>query len=780
MIEIRANKILLLLIVGLIWPANIHSQSNLVPFGARPAGLGDAFVAVADDANAVFWNPAGISTLERHELNTMTTNSFGIGLHHNFATYVFPLSNRHSVGLSLFQENFADTEIDFGWDIFQLSYGREIIDKLSIGGSVKRANYSFNLDQESLGSPSGWGFDLGVLYNWQNLKFGLLFQDIGDLTIKFDNGSKEDIRQQAIRLGLSYEPINNMLLAGSITFDDRVNLGTEYWLLGKRAAIRAGLQRDIYRTSDPEMVYSFGVSAKHSFIQFDYSYSILPTLQNTNRFSVSLVGSFTRSKMSIGAIEVGDVFASRYIDYFADSLGTITITNREKFPVIASATFFAENLMGEPQTLFSDSTLVPNKPYRIPLKVTFSKGKVFNIDDNHREQGVVKVSYFRSDKAEYSKKTEKEIDFDFFAPGEVSWADGPSVAASFISPTDEVIQNFAKNAIKQFDDVISNAGDSENLVKAAILFDALGQLKFSYKEDTKRPFRILSQSYATDNIRYPRQMLERTIRFGDCDDLTVLYASLLEALNIETIVALAPGHLYLYFNSGILQHKANQLLIDSDLSHAFDDYAWIPVETTDIGKNFWEAVYAGAAREGVKHVKVHKAWNKYRPAFPSDYGDIASSPTRDAIEGLFIEDHKFILERGVSKFLEIKQPQDKKTLMQAARIYIETGKPNLAIPILRRVLQIDNNSIEAMFLLGEAYTDADQLQFALQQARELKRRFPRNPRGDLISALVYFQLKNYDKARQEYNHAKALDPNSPLLRKFKYNIPLRIEQVSYK
>jgi len=439
--------------------------------------------------------------------------------------------------------------------------------------------------------------------------------------------------------------------------------------------------------------------------------------------------------------------------------------------------FFVETLMYEPQTVY-EGIMRPDTTKSIPLTAAFEKDRIFKIDGISQNMGTISI-LARTHWSFPQKKITKRIEFHIFPPGELPWANGPSVAASFITPTDPIIQNFAKHVIKQFDDVISNAGDSENLVKAAILFDALGQLKFSYKEDTKRPFRLLSaDSYATDNIRYPRQMLERTIRFGDCDDLTVLYASLLEALNLETIIALAPGHLYLYFNSGILKEKANKLLIDNDLWHAFDDHAWIPVETTDIGKNFWEAIYAGAYRERLKHAKVHEAWKKYSPAFPPSFRNIASLPPREAVESLFAEDHKFILERGVTEFIQRKKPRDPITLIQAARTYIEIRNPELAIPILRRVLQIDKNSIEAMFLLGEAYTDADQLQFALQQARELKRRFPPNPRGDLLSALVYFQLKNYDKAQQEYNRAKVLEPNSPLLHEFKYYIPLRIEAIN--
>src|SRR5215470_15693040 len=36
--------------------------------GARAVGMGETFVAVADDPSAIFWNPAGLASLQRREL----------------------------------------------------------------------------------------------------------------------------------------------------------------------------------------------------------------------------------------------------------------------------------------------------------------------------------------------------------------------------------------------------------------------------------------------------------------------------------------------------------------------------------------------------------------------------------------------------------------------------------------------------------------------------------------------------------------------------------------
>lgn len=50
---------------------NVNSSPNVVGSGARALGMGGAFVAVADDATAASWNPAGLVQLERPEVSAV-------------------------------------------------------------------------------------------------------------------------------------------------------------------------------------------------------------------------------------------------------------------------------------------------------------------------------------------------------------------------------------------------------------------------------------------------------------------------------------------------------------------------------------------------------------------------------------------------------------------------------------------------------------------------------------------------------------------------------------
>lgn len=57
--------------------------------GARPVAMGEAYTALADDAHAVHYNPAGLAVLERQEV-TMMHNKYLEGIHEQFAAYAYP------------------------------------------------------------------------------------------------------------------------------------------------------------------------------------------------------------------------------------------------------------------------------------------------------------------------------------------------------------------------------------------------------------------------------------------------------------------------------------------------------------------------------------------------------------------------------------------------------------------------------------------------------------------------------------------------------------------
>src|ERR1043166_3350945 len=68
----------LALVSVLLWTGAARAAFNDIVTGARPQGMGGAFVAVADDANALYWNPAGLTQLDSAEATFMHSNDYDI------------------------------------------------------------------------------------------------------------------------------------------------------------------------------------------------------------------------------------------------------------------------------------------------------------------------------------------------------------------------------------------------------------------------------------------------------------------------------------------------------------------------------------------------------------------------------------------------------------------------------------------------------------------------------------------------------------------------------
>lgn len=67
---------LVLLLAGPSFAADTTAAFLKIGVGARPIGMGSAFTAIADDVNAVHWNPAGLAQLDKRELGMMDAQMF--------------------------------------------------------------------------------------------------------------------------------------------------------------------------------------------------------------------------------------------------------------------------------------------------------------------------------------------------------------------------------------------------------------------------------------------------------------------------------------------------------------------------------------------------------------------------------------------------------------------------------------------------------------------------------------------------------------------------------
>lgn len=267
--------------------------------GVRPISMGKAFVAVADDANAGYWNPAGLSLLNITQLSAMYSNPMNYALGDNpgvkdvgyhTVSLAFPMGFG-SLGLNLAYLSVGNIEevIDKTgptgktFDDKELgviaSYASSITDQIHLGVNLKFISQQIWDDK-----GSGMGLDLGALYEpVYNLTFGLMLQDLIEPKIKLLEDGETYVIPRKIKLGVSYRLMDDrVLVATGIDKTSgrsaKLHFGAEVEPM-KDLALRAG-----YTTDTGEI--SVGVGVRVSVIQLDYGFGFLD-LGSTHRISLT-------------------------------------------------------------------------------------------------------------------------------------------------------------------------------------------------------------------------------------------------------------------------------------------------------------------------------------------------------------------------------------------------------------------------------------------------------------------------------------------------------------
>ena len=330
------KKILVLLFVlSLIFPAFISAQKlSSIPgsfvdigFGARPVGMGFAFVGLADDENAAYWNPAGLIQMESYGVAFTHANQLQL-VPYNFFAGVAPIKSKseavkQSLGLSLISSgDYALNELSIH-AIYSIAY-KTISAGLALkyryagfGNNVLDANdyiafseteISEGFNQQIYGTAQGYGLDFGLLYRpYQRFQLGILVRDLY-APIAWSGKAKSDAYQSD---GDYDEDLPMEVLVGialkvyprlTITTDfqpalksDRshiVRLGSEATLIDYKKStflLRAGTEQGLNAVNDEKITGGFGLVIPIDKIRLraDYAY-LIQDLANSHRISFSI------------------------------------------------------------------------------------------------------------------------------------------------------------------------------------------------------------------------------------------------------------------------------------------------------------------------------------------------------------------------------------------------------------------------------------------------------------------------------------------------------------
>ncbi len=263
------KRYILLCVLGflLVVPSLVFGQAKVGTAGAqfleigvsaRAIGMGEAFLGLADDASALYYNPGGLARLERTEL-MVTHIDYPANIGYEFIGFVTPVPELFgNIGLATYwlhtdqmkvttYENPEGNGYTFSAGDFALAatYSASLTDNFSVGVTMKYIHSFLELE-----SASGWATDVGTYYNtgYRGFTICMMIANFGPDMHFFDGEEGEsfplpiDFRfgwainliegeNQKLTWGLQASRPNDNL--------EKFNTGFEYWF-NDVLALRAG------------------------------------------------------------------------------------------------------------------------------------------------------------------------------------------------------------------------------------------------------------------------------------------------------------------------------------------------------------------------------------------------------------------------------------------------------------------------------------------------------------------------------------------------------------
>ena len=275
--------------------------------GARAQGLGNSFVAVADNADAVFANPAGLGQVTQRQVaytnvSLLYAGIEGDDLGQHVVSYAQPLGDK--LGLGLGYERIGSSLMSENGAFVSLSY--QVERRLQVGLSAKYLFWSVGsipddngrADPLSNQSAGNVGVDLGLLWQSpvQGAQVGLLLKNINQPNVAYGEVAGDadaGALPMDVHVGVGYRLSSQSLVSVQYVRRDLTGDGSDHGLvvggetqLVEGLLLRAGGRRLL--SEDAGGGLNAGLGYQWNQLVFDYAYDIGLDLTETNgahRFS---------------------------------------------------------------------------------------------------------------------------------------------------------------------------------------------------------------------------------------------------------------------------------------------------------------------------------------------------------------------------------------------------------------------------------------------------------------------------------------------------------------
>ncbi|GAB1467991.1 hypothetical protein MASR2M64_06870 [Candidatus Cloacimonadota bacterium] len=275
-------KKLIIISVILIQSVLLLAVFNDYQPSARARGMGNAFTAVADDANALFYNPAGLTAthygvkigfanLFNQEFSEFKTASVGVQLPAKLGTI--------AVGARMLDVDFEEYSL-MSEQIWSIGHGITLVKDVHSEISFGYTGNFYNLSMDGESDDSALGLDLGVLALLHGrTKFAFAVTNINKAKMGKDN--QIDLPNK-LSLGIAYSPYDRVTTSIELKKDfahETEFMGGVEARIFDPLALRFGVHQN-------PATYNAGASFYVENVEIDYSYSYQSVLDGTHYFSL--------------------------------------------------------------------------------------------------------------------------------------------------------------------------------------------------------------------------------------------------------------------------------------------------------------------------------------------------------------------------------------------------------------------------------------------------------------------------------------------------------------
>jgi tetratricopeptide (TPR) repeat protein len=472
-----------------------------------------------------------------------------------------------------------------------------------------------------------------------------------------------------------------------------------------------------------------------------------------------------------GEAAIDPVFAAMQSWYVDNPIGSIRITNIESFPISGlQLSFFQNDKMDTPTVSAFIEELQPNESTTVDLKAVFNS-TIFDTLGELQLTGEVIANYtFRTRRVEQKHP----VNFSLLDGSSITW-DDDNKAGAFITPADSAVRNYS-SYVRQVGRSEVVPGFSSDLQVAMQLYYAMQEQGLIYQVDPNTPFtEMQEQTTFVDSVSVARETLGRGT--GDCDDLTVLYNTLLETVGVKTGFITTPGHIYSAFSTGLPPDRYLEIHPDPDMTVEIDGELWVPVEITLVDSGDFLAAW----RYGVEDYGAYDEKPELRGFYKTAEAQALYAPValRQEDAGLQYAPGDQIVtkfRRGMDRIIEAiiteyafaaEQSGKKREYNQLGIVSAQYGRYANAERAFNTALSLDRNYLSPLINLGNVYLMQNQFRSALRNYHRAEENLMARNRQEsptfqsllLNISKSYHALENFDRAQEYYEILREINPD---------------------